>query len=498
MFEGPLYTASLSLAGTLAVYYCAAIIWNLYFHPLRHFPGPWLAAATWWYTTWFEVFLNGGMVDHLQTLHKRYGPVVRIAPNELHFNGPRFYADIYVNGSKFRKDPKLYTTFHEDESSFCFIDPQDAKSRREIMNPLFSRRAILQMERYLQATIDKFLDKLQTSRKPVDLHRAYRCTTLEIILSYCFAGDYDILGAADFAHPLIIAVENVMPLALVFKHFPFAYDALLWLDSQFKRFRQDSFGPGELTESLSQQIDELLMHPELLQQQGHDTIYHHLLTPNPGKGQPTVPSKKSLLEEAMNLVAAGSDTVGNTSTVGTYYVLSNPDVFAKLISELKQHWPDPTIPLKYEALEKLPYLTAVIKESLRMSHGIVTPLPRIVAPADASIGGVVVPAGTVVGVGATFIHYNPELFPEPHNILLQRTAKLPRNQVQWSFFPAEMCVLNMIDSLAWCELYLLFANVFRKLDLELYNTKPEDLEFQCHLTPTFRKHVEVTVKQATP
>lgn len=59
-----------------------------------------------------------------------------------------------------------------------------------------------------------------------------------------------------------------------------------------------------------------------------------------------------------------------------------------------------------------------------MSHGIVTPLPRIVAPADASIGGVVVPAGvscfalpphtvpyrvakTVVGVGATFIHYNP-------------------------------------------------------------------------------------------
>ncbi len=59
-----------------------------------------------------------------------------------------------------------------------------------------------------------------------------------------------------------------------------------------------------------------------------------------------------------------------------------------------------------------------------MSHGIVTPLPRIVAPADATIGGVAVPAGvssfalppntvpyrvskTVVGVGATFIHYNP-------------------------------------------------------------------------------------------
>ncbi|KAL4265469.1 cytochrome P450 family protein [Pleurotus pulmonarius] len=497
MFEGPLYTASLSLVGTLAVYYCAAIVRNLYFHPLQHFPGPKLAAATWWYTTWFEVFRNGGMVDHLQTLHKRYGPIVRIAPNELHFNGPQFYADIYVNGSKFRKDPKLYTTFHEDESSFCFIDPQDAKIRREIMNPLFSRRAILQLEQYVQATIDKFLEKLQSSRKAIDLHRACRCATLEIILSYCFAGEYDILGAPDFAHPLIIAVENVMPLALVFKHFPFAYDALLWLDSQFKRFRQDSFGPGELMESLSQQIDELLVHPELLQQQDHDTIYHHLLTPNPTKGQLAIPSKKSLLEEAMNLVAAGSDTVGNTSTVGTYYILSNPDVFVKLSNELKQHWPDPTIPLKYETLEKLPYLTAVIKESLRMSHGIVTPLPRIVAPADATIGGVAVPAGTVVGVGATFIHYNPELFPEPHKFSPERwlnSRASDTHLVSFSKGPRSCLGIN----LAWCELYLLFANMFRKLDLELYNTKPEDLKFQCHLTPTFRKHVEVTVKQAAP
>ena len=37
--------------------------------------------------------------------------------------------------------------------------------------------------------------------------------------------------------------------------------------------------------------------------------------------------------------------------------------------------------------------TAVIKESLRMAHGVVTPLPRIVGPVDSEISGVVIPAG---------------------------------------------------------------------------------------------------------
>ena len=37
--------------------------------------------------------------------------------------------------------------------------------------------------------------------------------------------------------------------------------------------------------------------------------------------------------------------------------------------------------------------TAVIKESLRMAHGVVTPLPRVVGPVDSEISGVMIPAG---------------------------------------------------------------------------------------------------------
>lgn len=72
-----------------------------------------------------------------------------------------------------------------------------------------------------------------------------------------------------------------------------------------------------------------------------------------------------------------------------------------------------------------------------MAHGIITPLPRIVGPTDAEISGVTVPAGvrgllhlsyegeanitqTVVAMGATVVHRNAEIFPEPYTFSPER------------------------------------------------------------------------------
>ncbi|KAF6758268.1 cytochrome P450, partial [Ephemerocybe angulata] len=60
--------------------------------------------------------------------------------------------------------------------------------------------------------------------------------------------------------------------------------------------------------------------------------------------------------------------------------------------------PDSEADMPLERLEKLPYLTGVIYEGLRLSHGLVTPLPRI---------------ATVISMSQTIVHYNPDVFPEP-------------------------------------------------------------------------------------
>jgi cytochrome P450 len=69
--------------------------------------------------------------------------------------------------------------------------------------------------------------------------------------------------------------------------------------------------------------------------------------------------------EANSLLAAGFETTGATLSHMTYSILANSQIRDKLIKELHEAIPDPTnIPDCHE-LERLPYLTATIKESLR-------------------------------------------------------------------------------------------------------------------------------------
>lgn len=268
-----------------------------------------------------------------------------------------------------------------DESSFCFIDPKAAKARREVLLPLFSRRSILQLQdvvatkvRPLSHTHQVFcLRRLRLTQvnelitevfkyadrsEPVNMHRAYRSATLDIIMSYCFARDYHVVQAPSFSYQLLLDFERIFSLVLLVKNFPWIYYVFVVISEITERFTSRTEGRmGDVSKRTRAQIDELLARPELLNEAKHETIYHHLLTPHPEKGEyGKVPSRKSLVEESINLLAAGSDTVGNTTTVGTFYVLNNPAVHAKLYEELKEAWPDKETDATYEALEKLPYL----------------------------------------------------------------------------------------------------------------------------------------------
>ncbi|KAG6833547.1 hypothetical protein H0H87_005198 [Tephrocybe sp. NHM501043] len=180
----------------------------------------------------------------------------------------------------------------------------------------------------------------------------------------------------------------------------------LWIS---RLISPESHAYGKLLSNLTAQIDELLEDPSKLENTEHEIIYHHLLTSKEGR---ELPSRQSLVDEASVMVAAGSDTIGNTCTIGSFHVLSNPEIHSKLFEELRSVWPHGDLDVKFEMLEKLPYLTAVIKESLRLSHGVVNPLPRVV-PSTTVIADEVIPAHAVVSMGATFMHLNAQIFKDP-------------------------------------------------------------------------------------
>lgn len=188
---------------------------------------------------------------------------------------------------------------------------------------------------------------------------------------------------------------------------------------------------------LRKQINDLTDDPEKLKLLPHNnTIYHRLMDAEAYRNK-TVPSPGSLYEEAQALMFGGADTVGNTLMIGTHRLLKHPKAMQKLKAELVHTWPslDESGPA-LRVLEKLRYLNAVIKESLRLSSGVVSGLLRVVPPSGATIAGANVPPGvrghlfgliedtnnsqTIVSCGSIFVHYNAGIFADPDKFIPER------------------------------------------------------------------------------
>lgn len=76
----------------------AKLVYNLFLHPLRHYPGPWGAGATRVYYLWYDV--RGHSHRKVTEWHQKYGPVVRIAPDELSYTDSRAWSAIYGERSE--------------------------------------------------------------------------------------------------------------------------------------------------------------------------------------------------------------------------------------------------------------------------------------------------------------------------------------------------------------------------------------------------------------
>ncbi|KAM3420752.1 hypothetical protein BST61_g4000 [Cercospora zeina] len=84
-------------------------IYNLFFHPLRKYPGPVACRAS--TLPAIRQTVRGNYLYWLNELHLQYGEVVRVTPNELSFTGPNAYRDIYAHKQGQYTQVALYHTF---------------------------------------------------------------------------------------------------------------------------------------------------------------------------------------------------------------------------------------------------------------------------------------------------------------------------------------------------------------------------------------------------
>lgn len=427
--------------------------------------------------------------DIRDELHAEYGDIVRLQPNLLHFANPHAYNEIYNQRNKWDKDTAVYRAFDMHESSACFIKYRDAKIRRDVLSPMFSRSSILKMQDLIQERANVFSDALAAQHaagKLSNMYLGFRCFATDVLMHFCYDKSLEATRAPDFEAEIVLALNRMIPVLSLCK-----YSSLfVVLLHRFPAWLAKNVGSPTLAavfrlrELLAAQIDAILRDPSELTLAAHPIIYHALLSPEANKGRP-LPSRQSLLDEAGILLGAGADTTGVALTTITHHVLHNPATLQRLRAELREAWPVLENAPRYETLENLPYLTAVIKEGLRMFPSAIAH-PRVVPPEGAVISGAFVPGGTVVGQSFVFVHRSPIVYERPEEFLPER----------WLGPEAKACeaALSVFSKgprscfgvkLAYMEMHTVLAHLFRKFEPQLDESRPASLKIKEHFVPVF-------------
>lgn len=141
--------------------YC--ILWVVYaqtWHPLAKIPGPWWAGAS---RIWIMYRMYAGDIEIVQrSLHDKYGPLVRIAPDEISVSDPEAIPRIYPIQRPLQKTnwyhvfspagykPTLFSETNEDAHT----------AYRKIVGGVYALSSILKNEADLDRALDLFMKRI--------------------------------------------------------------------------------------------------------------------------------------------------------------------------------------------------------------------------------------------------------------------------------------------------------------------------------------------------
>ncbi|MCJ1451061.1 hypothetical protein MMC28_001395 [Mycoblastus sanguinarius] len=456
-------------------YVLALSVHRLYLSPLAKFPGPKLAAWTKWYEFYYEIVLKGQFTFHIQSLHKQYGPIIRINPHELHVEDPDYWEELYARSANRDKYEVMSGQFDNPTSVFATSDHDLHRIRRAALNPMFSHKQI---------------------------HERISAFAGDIITQFAFAKCYNHLESQGFEetfHESFMAAGTLAPLTV---HFPWIKPVMKsmpeWFVFKVQPLMVPLFQMQRDIRNVTRDIVEgkNQNHKDL----NHPTVFRHLLDSDL---PPQEKSLNRLHDEATVLVAGGFATTAWALSVGSFYIINSPSVFQMLPAELVNVIPDPTISVSLQDLERLPYLNACTREALRMSYGLSSRNPRISPREPMKYRDWTIPSGTPVSMTSVDVHHDETIFPDSHSFKPERWLNNPRtsngsalDRYLVSFGKGGRSCLG--NNLALAELHLALATVFRRFSFELYETDVSDvtLAHDCSLpSPKLdTKGVRVRVK----
>lgn len=408
--------------------------------PNAHFTAPVLPLWMWW-------IQHQGRVNRTTlALHQKLGPVVRIAPNELSVNSAAGLKAIYISGG-FEK-----TGWYAD--IFSNFDAPNLVSIREhgphsvlkrMVSNVYSKSYVSSspdVQRIARVMLfDRLLPVLHaealSSSSSVDVYRLGKAVGMDFTAAYLFG----LADGTDF-------VRNLAD----WDQWQSEFDTVKLLGPKGRAFCKTEMRILALCDaavsSSEKQASSLETQPVV-----HGQLWRSLQKKYPARSEY---NRILAASEMMDHLIAGYETTGVTLAYAMYELSRNPDALSKLRSELLTLSPpikpsnsDQSLP-SFQSIESLPYLEAVVRETLRVYAAAGAPQPRV-TPSNKHvvIEGFTVPAGVTVSSSAYTLHRNATVFPDPESWLPDRWIDAERSHLAemkrwyWPFGSGgRMCIGN--------------------------------------------------------
>ncbi len=361
----------------------------------------------------------------------RYGDVAYLQlprfPAYL-LNHPDYVQDVLVSGSHdVMKGPTIQGSKLLLGESVLTTEGDVHKRQRRVIGPIFHRERIngygaVIVERALR-TSDGWRDG-----QALDVHREMAMLTLSVVAETLFGTDIDAVEAS--------AVGEALSTMLAM--FDLVYSPFLPILRRLPLPRTRRF--EEARRRLDAIVFRMIEERRARGATGEDLLSLLLRAEDAEAGDSPL-SDQEVRDQAMTLFLAGHETTSNALTWTWFLLSQHADAEATLHAELDEALGDH--PPVVADIPRLPYTEMVLAESMRMYPPAWAIGRR--ALANLEIGGLTIPAGSVLVLSQYLVHHDPRWWPDPwafrpERFTPQARAARPRS----AYFPfgagPRMCV----------------------------------------------------------
>ncbi|KAI1417733.1 cytochrome P450 3A13 [Hypoxylon sp. FL1857] len=434
------------LLGAVGLALAALYIWRCVTSLLATIPGPKISLFSSWILKNHE--FHAHRTRYVHHLHQRYGPVVRIAPNEVSFASAEGVKEIYGSGGSGYDKTEFYNLFtvYGRRTMFSTLNKEDHAKRKRVLADRYANTNILKSGSLegIRERSRRFIERCSKSiGGSVDvficLHDyAFDCVTHHLFHPY---GSDSLRDLRDEEIMKQVTFDDSLQNRLVQYYNPSLHRIIGSVLSLFAKPRQTPLA------------DDLVMSASAKTSPAQFTLLSRMQDKNYDMEQ------IDMAAECLDHMAAGIDTTGDALCF-LMWEISQPRSFhvqRRLQEELRAN-PE-------TGIDKLLYLDAVVSEGLRCFPAIPMSLPRYVPSGGRTIDGYHIPEGAIVSCQAYSTHRIDEVvFPRPDMFnpdrWLQEVGEVDRKRLFFAFASGGRGCIG--KHLALAEMKILLRDVYSR------------------------------------